>query len=151
MSNYELIRAQMSAAVPFARHVGIELVEIAPGKGVATLGETATSVNHIGSQHAGALFTLGETASGAAMAGTFADLMQNIRPIASNASIEYRKLARGKITATAVTSDDPADLLAALHRDKKVVFDVAVTLANEAGVTIGSMSVRWQVRLSSPQ
>jgi acyl-coenzyme A thioesterase PaaI-like protein len=118
MSIYETIRAQMGAAVPFAKHVGIELLEIAPGKGVAILGETATSVNHIGSQHAGALFTLGETASGAAMAGTFADLMLNIRPVASDASLEYRKLARGKITAIAITSDDPA------------------------------MSVRWQVRLS---
>src|SRR5215471_2422223 len=138
----------MSAAVPFAKHVGIELIEVAPGKGVAIIGETATTVNHIGSQHAGALFTLGESASGAAMAGTFADLLLNIRPIASNASIEYRKLARGKITATAVTSDDPAVLLATLQSAKKVVFEVAVTLVNEAGVTIGSMSVRWQVRLS---
>jgi len=137
----------MSAAVPFARHVGIELVEIAPGRGVATLGESATSVNHIGSQHAGALFTLGETASGAAVAGTFAEVIANIRPLAAHASIEYVKLARGTITATAVTSGEPADLLLTLRRDKKVAFDVAVTLTNEAGVTIGSMSVRWQVRL----
>lgn len=149
MSIYEMIRAQMSATIPFARHADVELVEVAPGRGVAVLGETPTSVNHIGSQHAGALFTLGETASGAALAGAFADLMLNIRPVASNASIEYRKLARGKITATAVTSDDPAELHSTLQRDKKVVFDVAVTLADEAGVTVGSMTVRWQVRLSS--
>jgi len=147
MSTYETIRAQMAAAVPFAKHVGIELVEIAPGRGVAVLAETVTSVNHIGSQHAGALFTLGETASGAAMVGTFAELLLNIRPVASNASIEYKKLARGKITATAVASNDPAALLATLRNARKVTFDVAVTLANEAGVAVGSMSVRWQVRL----
>jgi len=137
----------MRDAVPFARHVGIELVEIAPGKGIATLGESSTSVNHIGSQHAGALFTLGETASGAAMAGTFAGLMPNIRPVASHASIEYRKLARGKITATAITDGDPAVLLETFRSTKKVVFDVAVTLTNEAGATVGGMSVRWRVRL----
>ncbi len=147
MSNYETIGAQMAAAIPFVRHVGIALVEIAPGKAVATLDQSATSINHIGSQHAGALFTLGETASGAALAGTFAELIGNIRPLASHASIEYTKLARGTITATAVTGNDPAVLLASLQRDKKVVFDIAVTLADASGGTVGSMSVRWQVRL----
>lgn len=147
VSIYETIRAQMAAAVPFAKHAGVELVEIAPGKGVARLDESATSVNHIGSQHAGALFTLGETASGAAMAGTFAELLANIRPVASHASIDYKKLARGSITAIAVTADDPALLLATLQSARKVVFDIAVTLTNEAGVTVGTMSVQWQVRL----
>ena len=147
MPNYESIRAQMAAAIPFVRHVGIALTQIAPGKAVATLDQSATSINHIGSQHAGALFTLGETASGAALAGTFAELIANIRPLASNASIEYQKLARGTITATAVTSEDPAVLLASLQNDKKVVFDIAVTLADASGVTVGSMSVTWQVRL----
>src|SRR5258706_7795561 len=85
--DYETIRAQMAAAVPFARHVGIELVEIVPGKGVATLDETATSVNHIGSQHAGALFTLGETASGAAMAGAFAALPARNPPPSSQVAV----------------------------------------------------------------
>jgi acyl-coenzyme A thioesterase PaaI-like protein len=145
--NYETIRAQMVAAIPFVRHVGIALVEIAPGKAVATLDQSATSINHIGSQHAGALFTLGETASGAALAGTFAELLGNIRPLAANASIDYKKLARGTITATAVTNEDPAVLLATLQSDKKVVFDIAVTLVDASGVTVGAMSVNWQVRL----
>ncbi len=75
MTLYDVIREQISKTVPFARHAGVELVRIDDGVGEAELRQTETSVNHIGSQHAGALFTLGEAASGAAMAGALAPLL----------------------------------------------------------------------------
>ena len=38
--------------------------------------------NHVGSQHAGALFSAGEAASGAAFVGAFAERMGEITPLA---------------------------------------------------------------------
>ena len=63
------ILAHLRTSVPFADHVGIELDTIDPGRAIARLPERLDSTNHIGSVHAGALFTLAEAASGAAMAG----------------------------------------------------------------------------------
>ena len=51
--------------------------------------------NHVGSQHAGALFSAGEAASGAAFVGAFAEHMGDITPLARNAEISYLKLAKG--------------------------------------------------------
>ena len=56
--------------------------------------------NHVGSQHAGALFSAGEAASGAAFVGAFAERLGDITPLARSAEITYLKLAKGPITAT---------------------------------------------------
>ncbi|MBY0420684.1 MAG: DUF4442 domain-containing protein [Parvularculaceae bacterium] len=146
MTPYDLIRAQLGENVPFARHAGIVLVEIGEGRSSARLDETPQSINHVGSQHAGALFTLGETASGAAMAGLFADRILAVRPLATQATIAYKKIARGTITALAAVAGDAAALRAALERDGRVRFDVDVSLADQRGVEVATMKVEWDVK-----
>ena len=145
MSPFEMIRDQMARAVPFAAHAGVELVEVGDGTGIAALPQSAESVNHIGSQHAGALFTLGEAASGAAMAGAFATVLLEVRPVAAQASIAYRRIAKGRIRATARTTEPAEALLARLRAEGRVAFDVAVDLADEAGETVAEMVVAWHV------
>ena len=73
--------------------------------------------NHVGSQHAGALFSAGEAASGAAFVGAFAEQLGNLTPLAESADIAYRKLAQGVITATATLDTDLDELVAALDED----------------------------------
>lgn len=132
--------------VPFATHTGVEITEIADGQGTAEMPQSETSVNHIGSQHAGALFTLGETASGAAMAGAFAPVILEVQPIAGKAEIAYNKVAKGTITAKARTLDAGAALLEKLNAEGKVAFDVAVDLVNQDGEAVATMTVAWHVR-----
>lgn len=146
MSMFEMIRAQMTKAVPFAAHTGVELLEIGAGRAVARLVQRPEVGNHIGTLHAGALFTLGETASGGAMSGAFAERILSVRPVAVGARITYAKPARGTLTATAATSRPPAELLAALDAEGKVQFDVEVDFADEAGVAVAGMVVSWHVR-----
>jgi acyl-coenzyme A thioesterase PaaI-like protein len=50
----------------------------------------------LGTPHAGALFTLAETASGAAMAGGFAELILGLRPVAKESRIQYQKVATAR-------------------------------------------------------
>ena len=52
--DYEAIRAGMAQAIPFNTHVGLEVVELGPGRGVIRLPDRAELRNHVGSQHAGA-------------------------------------------------------------------------------------------------
>lgn len=141
----DLILAHLRGAVPFAGHVGIELVSVGDGEGTARLAEQPHGLNHVGTHHAGALFTLAETASGAAMAGAFAPVLMSVRPVAASARIDYRKPARGLISANARVSQEAATLLAGLESDGKVRFKVDVSLVNEAGDIVAAMEVDWHV------
>ncbi len=60
----EIIRDQLNRSVPFASHTGIAIDEIRDGEAIASLEQSDVTINHIGTQHAGALFTLGQAASG---------------------------------------------------------------------------------------
>lgn len=142
---HEMILAHLRSAVPFAAHVGVVLTAVGDGTGAAELPEAPHGLNHIGTHHAGALFTLAEAASGAAMAGAFAPNLLSVRPVAASAAIDYRKPARGLVRATAQVEDDPAALRAALAENGKVRFKVAVTLSNENGDVVATMGVDWHV------
>jgi uncharacterized protein (TIGR00369 family) len=147
MTGYQALRAQLTAAIPFARHAGIEIVEIADGVAVARLVQAEQLSNHIGSVHAGALFTLGETASGAAMVGAFADVATQIRPLATSANITYLKLGRGVLTARARTGLPGEELRRQLDANGLVAFEVHVDLQDESERTVAQMVVAWRVKL----
>jgi acyl-coenzyme A thioesterase PaaI-like protein len=146
MSVYELIRTQLASTVPFAAHVGVELTEIADGYATARLAQSPTSINHIGSQHAGALFTLGEAASGGAMAGAFASQLLTIRPVAGRAEVQYLRIAKGDINATARLADPADTVRSRLDADGKTAFDVDVVLNDEAGEVVATMKIAWHVK-----
>ena len=116
--DYAAIAAGMDQALPFNAHVGLQTLTVAPDHGVVRLPEAAYLHNHVGSQHAGALFTAGEAASGAAFVGAFLEIMGEITPLAESAEIDYRKLAKGEITATARFSEDRDALFATAARGR---------------------------------
>jgi acyl-coenzyme A thioesterase PaaI-like protein len=147
--DYDAIRAGMQEAIPFNSHVGLQIAEIGQGVGVVKLPDRSELRNHVGSQHAGALFAAGEAASGAALVGTFAEHLGDIAPLAQSAEIKYVKVAQGAVTATGKLDSDPSELLKAFDADGEVRFCVDVTLANAHGDTVAEMSVNWTVKTSS--
>ena len=142
---YDMIRSQMGQNVPFARHAGVEIDTVDKGRASARLPFRPEGLNHIGAQHAAALFVLGETASGAAMAGTFAPMLLGVRPVAAEASIRYCGLAKGQVTADARVEAEPDALLEAVRTEGKVRFPIVVSLKGEDGIEIGEMMVDWHV------
>ena len=144
--DYEALRAGLQQAIPYNMHLGLEVVEVADGRGVVRLPDDQSLRNHVASQHAGALFSAGEAASGAAFIGAFAERMGEITPLARRAQIEYVKLARGAITATGTLSEDKSALLERLEADGRVEFQVNVDLADAEGTGVARMSVDWNVR-----
>lgn len=144
---YDLIRRQLGGSVPFAKHVGVELVAIEKGRARAHLPSREQGMNHIGSQHAGALFALGETASGGAMAGAFASMLLEIRPVAADASIRYLAVAHGPIRAEAAIGGDVDGLLAGIMSDGKVRFPVEIAMFDESGTRVAEMTVSWHVSM----
>lgn len=146
MTPYDMIKAQMEKSIPFAAYVGVELTEIGDGTATAELEQRKDTSNHINSQHAGAMFTLGEAASGAALAGALAPVILQVRPVAAGAEISYLKVAKGRLRATADIARSASDLIAAIQKDGKVVFDVTVDITDASGETVATMVVHWHVR-----
>jgi len=144
--DYELMRAGLEQAVPFNGHLGLHIAEIAVGRGVVVLPDTAALRNHVGSQHAGALFAVGHAAAGAGFVAAFVEQLQEVTTVAERATIEYRKIARGPITATAVLGADPEQLHAELARDGEVQFTIDVSLTDRAGDVVAEMAVDWTLR-----
>lgn len=144
--DYDAIRAGLSQAIPYNGHVGLELVEVGDGRGVVKLPDAPELKNHVGSQHAGALFSAGEFASGAAFVGAFVEQMGSITPLARSAEIDYRKLARGEITATGTLSESKEALLGRLEADGRVEFPIEVELADADGQVVAAMTIHWHVR-----
>src|SRR5215211_4713223 len=144
---YDLIRKQLSHSVPFARHAGVEIDSVEKGRATAHLPFRPEGLNHIGTQHAAALFALGEAASGAAMAGAFAPIMLEIRPVAADAVIKYLAVAKGPVRAEARVKGNADQLVAAVKTDGKSVFQVAVDMTGEDGTKIVEMTVDWHVSM----
>jgi len=149
VTDFDALRAGLQGAIPFNTHIGLEVVEVADGRGVVRLPDSDDLHNHVGSQHAGGLFAAGEAASGAAFMGAFAEHLGGLTPLARSAEIDYRKLAKGPITATATLGEDVDGLLAKLESDGKVEFPVAIEMEDGDGQVVAGMTVRWHVRKSS--
>ena len=144
--DYAAIATGYNGMIPFATHIGLQVKTIGPGVCTVVLPEAPTTMNHVTSQHAGALFTVGESASGGAFIGTFAERMGEITPLAQSAEITYKKIARGDITANATLTADPAQLHEELDREGKVRFNVDVELSDPEGNVVAEMVVQWYVR-----
>ena len=143
---YEGLRNALTTAVPMVGHIGIEIIELRTGHAVARLPDDARLRNHVGSQHAAGLFALAETASGAAMASTLMQHLANATPLAKSAEIQYKRLARGPVTATATLDQDvAARIIAALEAEGRAQFSIAVAMADSEGRDVAAMTVQWHV------
>lgn len=149
--DFDLIAKSMPAAVPYIGYMGIEVTAMEEGAATTLLPDRPELKNHVGSQHAGALFAAAETASGAAFVGAFAARMGDVTPLARSAEIAYLKVARGPIEAKAKLGTPAADALAALDADGRVDFSVEVEMTDAEGNAVATATVDWNVRLKDSQ
>jgi uncharacterized protein (TIGR00369 family) len=149
--DFDAIAKGMAMAVPFAGHLNLEIAEVAAGEATVRLPRRPELTNHVGSQHAGALFTVAETASGAAFVGAFAIRMGDVTPLARSAEIEYLKIASGPIEARAKLGVDAAEALATLDSEGRVEFPCEVSLTDGSGTEVATATVHWHVRLKEGQ
>ncbi|MFE9642611.1 DUF4442 domain-containing protein [Streptomyces sp. NPDC006365] len=140
------IGEMLAATVPMVRTLKLEYLETTPEKAVLALPDQSEYHNHVGGPHAGAIFTLGESASGAVVLAAFGDQLSRAVPLAVSAEIAYKKLARGSVTATATLGRPIADVIAELDDGKRPEFPVAVVIQREDGAVTGEMTVVWTLR-----
>jgi uncharacterized protein (TIGR00369 family) len=145
--DFDAIAKGMAVAVPYIAHMGIEVTEMSEGAATAVLPDRPELHNHVGSQHAGALFGVAETASGAAFVGAFAVRMGDLTPLARSAQIAYVKVARGQVEAKAKLGVPADEALATLDQDGRVDFSVEVEMTDGEGDVVATATVDWNVRL----
>ncbi|MEU3169923.1 DUF4442 domain-containing protein [Streptosporangium sp. NPDC006930] len=138
----------MLQSVPFARTLGISFDKVEPGFAVARMADRAELHNHVGGPHAGALFSVAETASGAAMLSTFGDQLSRATPLAKSAAIRYLKLAKGEVVAEARLRASREEVVATLDAGERPEFDVAVEIRTADGTLVSEMTVAWAFRLN---
>jgi acyl-coenzyme A thioesterase PaaI-like protein len=147
MTDFDVIRTLMPQVVPAVATLGIEYDSLDATRAVCALRDDPSLHNHVGGLHAGLIFTLAETASGALVMGNFEELLQTgVTPLAASAEIRWTKLAKGRVTATATLGRDAEDIRLELKETGKTVqFPVHVVLSTEAGDT-GVMTISWALR-----
>ena len=150
MSYFDAIAQGLTQAVPFAGYLGVEVTNVSAGEATVVLPERPELTNHVGSQHAGALFTVAEAASGAAFVGAFAERMGDVTPLARSAEISYEKIATGPIEANATLGVPADEALATLDAEGKVVFPCEIELTDASGQRVATATVQWHVRLNKP-
>ncbi|MCQ9179146.1 DUF4442 domain-containing protein [Streptomyces sp. IBSBF 2953] len=140
------IGEMLAATVPMARTLNLQFIEAGPEKAVVALPDQGEFHNHVGGPHAGAMFTLGESASGAIVLAAFGDQLSRAVPLAVGAEIAYRKLAMGVVTATATLGRPAAEVVAQLDAGERPEFPVAIEIRRADGAVTGEMTVTWTLR-----
>ncbi|WP_439331477.1 DUF4442 domain-containing protein [Nonomuraea candida] len=144
------VGALMLESVPFARTLGIVFDEVADGRAACRVPDRAEQRNHVGGPHAGVLFTLAESASGAAVLSALGDQLDRAVPLPTTATIEFRKVALGEVRAEARLLATREEVLAELDAGRRPVFDVAVEVTDGDGVPVSALTITWTLRPNRP-
>ncbi|RCG28468.1 DUF4442 domain-containing protein [Streptomyces diacarni] len=140
------IGALMTASVPMARTLKLEYLETSPERVIVSLPDQSEYHNHVGGPHAGAMFTLAESASGAVTLAAFADQLSRAVPLPVHVEMDFKKLAKGVLTATAELGRPVADVVAELDRGERPEFPVKVALTRADGAVTSEMTIVWTLR-----
>jgi acyl-coenzyme A thioesterase PaaI-like protein len=136
----------LTAGVPMVRTLGLRFTETSAEHAVVLLPDRPAFHNHVGGPHAGAMFTLAESASGAVVLGAFGDQLGRAVPLAVRAEIAYAKLAMGEVSATARLGRPAAEVVAELDAGLRPEFPVEVSVHRADGTETAHMTVVWTLR-----
>ncbi|MGD8277863.1 MAG: DUF4442 domain-containing protein [Gemmatimonadota bacterium] len=120
--------------VRYSGSVRPRVVELEPGRSVVRMRDRARVRNHLRSVHATALVTFGELASGLAL---ITGLPPGLRAIVTGLEVEYKKKARGTLTARGrAPVPDP---------DQRREYEVTASVVDERGDEVALLRVHWLV------
>lgn len=144
--DFSTLVSQMPTTVPMVGTLGIEFLELDPERVVLRLPDQPQYRNHFGGPHAGAMFTLAESASGALVLGNFGNLLDRVTPLAVDASIRYRRVAMGPLYAEALMPMPPQEILAELEAGRRPEWRIDILLATEDWTITGEASFLWTLK-----
>jgi len=142
----DTVKTVMPTAIPMVGTLNLEFVELEAQRAIMRLPDQQAYHNHIAGPHAGAMFILAESASGALVLANFGDRLADMTPLAVEATIRYLKVAMGPVTGTARMSRSAQEVLAELDAGQRPEFSVEIDLTDDSGKATGRMTVLWTLR-----
>lgn len=130
---------------PFNRHLHAKLISWSNEICVIAVKRRRGVRNHVGSIHAGALFTLGETCAGLVIIRNFP--FKNFRPLMSDVRVTYTKQARGDVTGSCTIAPAKiAEMHETLRKDEIPTLEATTLILNAAQELIATVVTTWQVK-----
>ena len=142
----EFVKSGFLATVPFARHLGLEFVDVDHGRVSMHLPDDSAHHNHIGGPHTGAMYTLAESASGAIIIGDFVDQLNRAVPFPTRVEVDFVEIALGAVTAEATLGRAREEVIAELDAGERPEFPIEVEMRTEDGTVTARMTVFWTLR-----
>lgn len=130
----------LARQVPYTGTVGPHIVELRPGYARAEMSDRRIVRNHLNSVHAVALVNIAEVVGGLAMLTV---LPPELRAIVVGLSIDYKKKARGRLTAESTVELPPIP-------GGDIDLRVRSYVRDAGGDVVAEMNVRWRVGRTSP-
>lgn len=130
-----LFSSLVGRMAPYTATIGARVLALQAGRAEVQLRDRRRVRNHLRSIHAIALANLGELASGLAMTTA---LPPRVRGIPVHIGIEYRKKARG--TLTAVGTAAPGEVIDA------ATADAVGEIRDREGDVVAVVTVRWRLQ-----
>ena len=129
----------MLSSINFVKHLGIK-----QEGNILTLEPKKELLNHIGSIHAGAIFTLAESQSGLSLIEQFGKT--DVKALLRSSSIKYKAEAKGKIKATGfIEPKNIEKFTTQLEKKGRALIDVEVEVLDLNNNTIAVATFSWFV------
>ncbi len=136
----------MTETVPFVQTVGIGHKDADR----LTLSNDPCLQNHLGTLHAGALYTLAETQSGLALMRLFPELQEEVIPLLRSGGLKYRHPVTESVVATAyVLQEEQEHFMKRFSHKGRATVTVAVTLKTEEEKICAEGDFVWFVQRKS--
>ncbi|MCF2527635.1 DUF4442 domain-containing protein [Yinghuangia soli] len=145
-TEFDILADGLRQSVPLVRTLGLEFVELSRDHAILRLPDNSDFHNHVGGPHAGAMFSLGESASGAIVLAAFGDQLGRAVPLAVGSEIRYKKLAMGTVLAEARLGRPAEDVVAELDKGERPEFPVSIEIRTEDGTPTAEMTIVWTLR-----
>lgn len=130
--------------IPFVKKTGVVAEELTATKVKLRLPHDATNLNPMGILHAGATFTLAETAAAALCVMAFSERAMFI---GKRVDIQFKRPGKGDVLATAqLTPVDAQRILDEVARTGKTDAPIAVDVVDATGEPVAAATVTMSVR-----
>lgn len=129
--------------VPFNRLLDLQKAE-GNNEFLLCLDANANHMNHLGTIHAGALYTLAEASSGEFLLRTFDEISHSVVSLVRKSEVRFRKTATGEIRSKAGFVDQvEQDVIMALETKNRTFIKVKVDLFDKDNSCVFSSVFEW--------
>lgn len=136
----------LPSLVPFVGKLGITYEHMDATSARLALRSDASLLNHVGTLHAGALFTLAESASGAVVVSAISELLDRITPVVTGSEITFHKAAIGDLVASAAPTGDVTGAVEAATAGQRAEIEVRAEVRDSRDNHCVTAVVHWVLR-----